>query len=319
MARINNLTNFLNDVSSAIKQKTGDSTPIPASEFDTEILSIETAGNYQEKSLSITENGNYNLLPDTGYDALSNARISVNVEGGSASLQEKSITANGTYTPDTGYDGFSRVTVNVQDEEYETNLSLSKRILGIAVPYIELEYIESTGTQWIDTGVTNARKFTGKIAETTHGSMRYLFGSQSGYEIIFRDDGNNYYIRQSQGSNLKEVSPSFPSNSIFEFDVDFINNEWQLDTQSGTFNDWEFTATVNYNFYLLARNNGGSASDFGRFKIYNFKMYNSSNNLIKDFIPVKRYADDVICLYDKVSGEYFTNAGTGTFVAGPEV
>ena len=82
MARTNNLTNFLTDVSSAIKQKTGDNTPIPASDFDTEILSIETAGNYQSKTLNITQNGNYNLLPDQDYDAMSNVGISVNVPTG---------------------------------------------------------------------------------------------------------------------------------------------------------------------------------------------------------------------------------------------
>ena len=42
MARTNNLTNFLTDVASAIKTKTGDSTPIPASQFDTKISNITT-------------------------------------------------------------------------------------------------------------------------------------------------------------------------------------------------------------------------------------------------------------------------------------
>ena len=42
MARINNLTNFLTDVASAIKTKTGDSTAIPASQFDTKIANIST-------------------------------------------------------------------------------------------------------------------------------------------------------------------------------------------------------------------------------------------------------------------------------------
>lgn len=42
MARTNNLTDFLTDVSTAIKEKTGDTTPIPASQFDTKIASIET-------------------------------------------------------------------------------------------------------------------------------------------------------------------------------------------------------------------------------------------------------------------------------------
>lgn len=113
MARVNNLTNFLTDVSSAIKQKTGDNTPIPASEFDTEILSIETGGNYQSKTLNITQNGNYNLLPDQEFDALSNVNISVSV---SPVLQNKTITENGSYTADQNYDGLGTVIVNVPQE-----------------------------------------------------------------------------------------------------------------------------------------------------------------------------------------------------------
>lgn len=42
MARTNNLTNFLTDVATAIKTKTGDSTAIPASQFDTKIANITT-------------------------------------------------------------------------------------------------------------------------------------------------------------------------------------------------------------------------------------------------------------------------------------
>ena len=110
MARTSNLTDFLTDVSSAIKQKTGDSAPIPASEFDTEILSIETGGNYQSKTLNITQNGNYNLLPDQEFDAISNVNISVSV---SPVLQNKTITENGSYTADQNYDGLGTVIVNV--------------------------------------------------------------------------------------------------------------------------------------------------------------------------------------------------------------
>lgn len=114
MARTNNLTNFLTDVSSAIKQKTGDNTPIPASDFDTEILSIETGGNYQSKTLNVTQNGNYNLLPDQEFDAMSNVSISVSV---SPILQNKTVTQNGSYSADTGYDGLGTVIVNVSGSQ----------------------------------------------------------------------------------------------------------------------------------------------------------------------------------------------------------
>ena len=103
MARTNNLTNFLNDVASAIKQKTGDSTPIPASEFDTEIASIETAGNYQEKSLTLSQNGNYVLNPDTGYDAMSKVTIGINVDTGGIDTSDATATSLDILSPKTAY------------------------------------------------------------------------------------------------------------------------------------------------------------------------------------------------------------------------
>ena len=81
MARTNNLTNFLTDVATSIKAKTGDSTAIPASQFDTKIAGIETGKLTQAEydtadddlddilentvvpsgTISITENGNYDV------------------------------------------------------------------------------------------------------------------------------------------------------------------------------------------------------------------------------------------------------------------
>ena len=44
MARIDNLSNFLTDVASAIKEKNKITTPILAKDFDTEILNIKSGG-----------------------------------------------------------------------------------------------------------------------------------------------------------------------------------------------------------------------------------------------------------------------------------
>jgi hypothetical protein len=68
MARINNLTNFLTDVASAIKTKKGSETAIPAANFDTEILALPSQGTYQQKSVTISANGTTTLDPDQDYD-----------------------------------------------------------------------------------------------------------------------------------------------------------------------------------------------------------------------------------------------------------
>ena len=47
---------------------------------------MKLGGNYQTKELTINQNGNYTLNPDTGYDAMSSVHIGVTVAGGETTL-----------------------------------------------------------------------------------------------------------------------------------------------------------------------------------------------------------------------------------------
>lgn len=73
MADISNLTNFLTDVANAIRTKKETEAEIPAEQFDSEILAINTVNNQNK---TITENGTYNA--DEGYTGL--GEVVVNVE-----------------------------------------------------------------------------------------------------------------------------------------------------------------------------------------------------------------------------------------------
>lgn len=115
MARTNNLTNFLTDVAGAIKTKKGSQTAIQAANFDTEILALPSQGTYQEKTVTITQNGQTTLTPDTGYDAMDQVEITVNVPIKQLQSKTVSVTSNGNVSllPDTGYDGFNEVNLQV--------------------------------------------------------------------------------------------------------------------------------------------------------------------------------------------------------------
>lgn len=117
MADTTSLTSFLDDVASAIKYKKGDNTAIPAANFDTEIRNLPSQGTYEEKSVTITQNGTQNVVPDSGYDALSRVSITTAVPEKQLQTKSSTITDNGTIElhPDTGYDGFDQVnlTINV--------------------------------------------------------------------------------------------------------------------------------------------------------------------------------------------------------------
>lgn len=76
MARTNNLTNFLTDVATAIKTKKGNDTPIPASDFDTEIIDLPSGGGldwsaigYSGEPESIIDDYNYSKSIYDNWDA----------------------------------------------------------------------------------------------------------------------------------------------------------------------------------------------------------------------------------------------------------
>jgi len=115
MARTNSLTNFLTDVADAIKEKKGDPTDIPASNFDTEIMNLPSQGTYQQKQITIIANETQNVTPDQGYDALSQVQVITQVPQQQLQTKNYTFTQNATMElePDTGYDGFSKVGVTV--------------------------------------------------------------------------------------------------------------------------------------------------------------------------------------------------------------
>ena len=53
-------------------------------------------------------------------------------------------------------------------------------------------------------------------------------------------------------------------------------------------------------------------------KLYNVKFY-KNGDMVFNGIPAKRNSDNVVGMYDTVTDTFFTNAGTGTFTAGPEI
>lgn len=51
--------------------------------------------------------------------------------------------------------------------------------------------------------------------------------------------------------------------------------------------------------------------------MYSCKIYDNET-LVRNFVPCKN-ASGAVGLYDTVEGQFYANAGTGTFTAGPEI
>lgn len=94
-------------------------------------------------------------------------------------------------------------------------------------------------------------------------------------------------------------------------------------TYSGTVKTYVTTTSTDSSkgkIYIFANHNSSSGAtaiqQVGGMKLYSFKMYDNGV-LVRDFIPVKNNLGEA-GLWDRVTKQFFANAGTGSFVAGPE-
>ena len=71
------------------------------------------------------------------------------------------------------------------------------------------------------------------------------------------------------------------------------------------------------NFLLFAYNQGTTGIKKNKSRVYASKMH-MSGSLVRNYIPVKD-ASGVGCLYDQINDKYYYNAGTGSFVVGPDI
>ena len=179
--------------------------------------------------------------------------------------------------------------------------------------YKRLEYIQSSGTQYIDTKV--------KPTVNTKFSFGVYMLEQTGDCIIgnFLNDNNDYRIFNYSGSiywDFKDsriigTAGSFPKNTYCEFECgnNYVKKNGQQ-VLTGQ-NISAFTADAN----IFAFSNGVSARCSGR--LYFLEIFDGES-LIRDFVPCINGSGEV-GLYDLVSKQFFGNAGTGTFTAGPVI
>lgn len=197
----------------------------------------------------------------------------------------------------------------------------------------KLEYISSSGTQYIDTGIKPNSMYTIEIkvrinTATTHWDN--FFGTRDGANARYTLRFSNY----TNGTLQAQKSPSATTPDAYYDDTAIVKNgsamSWhiyklgQTYSVDGTVKSNTFASSDSsefpYNLYLLTINSAGTAgaSDMAYADLAYCKLWDENGTLVRDFVPAKDN-NDVVCLYDKVSGSCFYNGGTGTFTAGPEI
>lgn len=206
----------------------------------------------------------------------------------------------------------------------ENGVWVARQPSRLPAAYQEVEYIESTGTQYIDTGIP------AKSIYDVSGDIK--FTSLSPIQLFGCYDINNYNytafsfgIRSSGKFSLYKTGTSAQSEVAdattdrFQFTLSTLNGRYFFGFSSGTFT--ETAPTSDKPFILFARYNidRDAVETFCSMRVYRIMMRTADTVVSNDFIPCYRKSDGEIGMYDLVSNQFFTNAGTGTFLKGADI
>ena len=185
--------------------------------------------------------------------------------------------------------------------------------------YTQLEYIQSSGAQYVDTGFKPSGNSGIVVDYQQVGTIAYqdpLFGARQSSsntafgmwlssDVTYPQYGNVSY-------NTKPISINNNTRLIYKLDKGIAS----CGDKTVSFSQLSFNSS--YNLVLFSMNTGGTV-DTRRIsgKLYGCKIYDN-DKIVRDFIPCKN-SSGVIGLYDTVNSQFYQNAGTGTFIAGPEM
>lgn len=185
--------------------------------------------------------------------------------------------------------------------------------------YQRVEYIESTGSQYIDTGIVPSQtlsficEFQNSNTSGSGPGYGNVFGSRvsstnSEYQLSLYDQG-----MISVGQRTSKMGFNTTDRHKISFDGE---NIVIIDGMQKTITTSSFSGI--YNIYLFGINQSGRAN-----QLQQGKIYSCSFGKVRNFIPCIKNPNTESTktgLYDLVEGNFYENQGTGDdFIAGPNV
>lgn len=204
-----------------------------------------------------------------------------------------------------------------------------KKVPSDAETYIGVEYIESTGTQYLQLGVDTDYNTTNLYIEYEYTNVTASSGYSQGaiyslsYNRVYYDtlwsafttNGYGLYSYSYGSSSVNRLSENATlSKCIFERNSNgvFLNG-----TQQSISSSYTPVGNNTSNITLFAMNYGENQSIMmkSKLRIYSFKLGNIQGDKY-DLVPCVRKSDNVAGMYDKINKKFYTNVGTGEFVIG---
>lgn len=189
---------------------------------------------------------------------------------------------------------------------------------GVPLPYdAEVEWLESTGTQWIDTGIKCAAdvgiKIVGEMFEITYDVFPAMIGAQNDTETMYfgvYEDSGIVYV-----GGVNEVQLGI--NTKFIAEVNYLNNEitkasfYQSTVQSSL-----VTHDINANICVFGMGKETvPISCLSKSRVYEV-VISKGNQEVMWLKPVRKGSTGFF--FDTITGHTLGISGTGTLVVGQD-
>ena len=179
--------------------------------------------------------------------------------------------------------------------------------------YTKIQYIQSNGTQYIDTGIKATGSMTvGGVLENLDKSTnaKCLFGADNAWLDCDIGMWMTNFAYGNQSSNQKLNSG--------KHDYRFESNKAYTDsTLIYTFEKQTFTS--NSSITICAHNRNGTLQEYSSTRIYSFKIIQENGVQLRDFVPCINKINNVPGLYDKITKTFYSSPTDTDFVAGPAI
>lgn len=182
--------------------------------------------------------------------------------------------------------------------------------------FIPLTFIEATGEQYINTGYVVQEDDVIEmmyISTSATSADKALYGSYDDNGMIwFSIYSNTGYVRfgSSSSASITDARKTFK----------LTMKKSSVVLGSGNSATPNFEALPQVPLYLFARNvENTSVGMYGYCRCMSFSIKKSSGEVVMDLMPSRRDSDGAVGMLDLVSGQFFTNGGSGEdFVAGSD-
>jgi hypothetical protein len=182
--------------------------------------------------------------------------------------------------------------------------------------YTRVTYIECTGAQYINTGYI--------VQEDDIIEMMYISTSTTSADKAlygcYDDNGNIWFSIYSNTGYVRFGSSASASITNARMTYKLTMQKSSVVMDSGNKATPDFVGLPQVPLYLFARNNKNTGVGmYGYCQCMSFSIKNGSGELVRDMWPCKRDSDGAIGMIDLVSGQFYSNEGSGEdFIAGGE-